>query len=59
MTLSGSTVTVTVGAVISGATLSSASTTKLVWTPSSAATDLAGNAMSATAVTESNTDVDF
>jgi Bacterial Ig domain len=59
MTMSGTTVTVTVGAVISGATLTSASTTKMVWTPSTAATDLAGNAMPATAVTESNTDADF
>jgi Bacterial Ig domain len=60
MTMSGSTVTVTVGALISGATTSSSSTTPMVWTPSTAATDLAGNAMSATAVTETGTaDVDF
>ena len=59
MTMSGSTVTVTVGALISGASTSSTRTTPMVWTPSTAATDLAGNAMSATAATESGTDVDF
>jgi hypothetical protein len=59
MTMSGSTVTVTVGGLISGATIASSSTTPMVWTPSSAATDLAGNAMSSAAVTETGTDVDF
>jgi hypothetical protein len=60
MTMSGSTVTVTVGARISGTSTSSSSTTPMVWTPSTAATDLAGNPMSATAVTETGTaDVDF
>jgi hypothetical protein len=60
MTLSGSTVTVTVGNLISGGSTSSTSTTPMVWTPSTAATDLAGNAMAPTAVTETGTgDVDF
>lgn len=59
MTMSGSTVTVTVGGLISGATLPSASTTPMVWSPSTAATDLAGNAMSAATATETGTDVDF
>jgi hypothetical protein len=60
MTMSGSTVTVTVGALISGATTVYNTATNLVWTPSTAATDVAGNAMSSTAVTETGaTDVDF
>ena len=59
MTVSGSTVTLTLGALASGTTKTSSSTTRMVWTPSTGATDLAGNAMSATAVTETGTDVDF
>jgi hypothetical protein len=60
MTMSGSTVTVTLGALISGATATYATATTLTWTPSAAATDLAGNAMSTTAVNETGTaDVDF
>jgi hypothetical protein len=59
MTMSGSTVTVTLGAVASGSTKTASGTSPMVWTPSTAATDLAGNAMSGTAATESGTDVDF
>ena len=58
-TMSGSTVTVTLGALASGATKGSLSTIPMVWTPSTGATDLAGNAMPATAVSETGTDVDF
>jgi hypothetical protein len=61
MTLSGSTVTVTLGAAVpGGSTTTVATSTAMVWTPSTSATDLAGNAMSASAVTETgSTDVDF
>jgi Big-like domain-containing protein len=57
MTMSGSTVTVTLGA---GIAKTATGTSTMVWTPSTAVTDLAGNAMSATAATETGTtDVDF
>ena len=60
MTMSGSTVTVTLGAVASGATKTASGTSPMVWTPSTGATDVAGNPMSGTAVTESGTgDADF
>ena len=60
MAMSGSTVTVTLGAVASGSTKAASGTSPMVWTPSTAATDLAGNAVSATAVTETGTgDADF
>jgi hypothetical protein len=59
MTMTGSTVTVTLGAA-SGSIRTATGTASMTWTPSTAATDLAGNAMSATAVTETGTtDVDF
>jgi Bacterial Ig domain len=58
MTMSGSTITLTLGAS-SGSLRTASGTTPMVWTPSTAATDLAGNAMSATAVTETGTDADF
>jgi hypothetical protein len=58
MSMGGTTVTVTLGGS-SGGTKAAANTT-LSWTPSTLATDLAGNAMSATAVNESGgLDTDF
>jgi hypothetical protein len=59
MVLTGSAVTVTLGTP--GATAGSAAGTgTLAWTPSSTVTDLAGNAMSTTAVNETGTaDKDF
>ena len=61
MTLSGATVTVTLGALTSGAVATGVTdTTPLQWTPSTAVLDLAGNAASGTAATESGAaDVDF
>jgi hypothetical protein len=59
MTMSGATVTLTLGAVASGSTRTASGTTTMVWTPSTAATDLAGNAMAAAAVTETGSDGDF
>jgi hypothetical protein len=60
MTMTGSTVTLTLGAIaVPGTTNTASTTTPMVWTPSTAATDLAGNAMSATAVTETGSDADF
>jgi hypothetical protein len=59
MALSGGQVTVTLGSPLSGSTKSTTSMTRMVWTPSTSATDLAGKAVSAAAVTESGTDMDF
>ena len=59
MTTSGANVAVTLGSPISGSSKSSTSTTKMVWTPSTQATDYSGNAVAATAATETGTDVDF
>jgi hypothetical protein len=60
MTMSGAQVVITLGAVASGATRASSGTPAMTWTPSSAATDLAGNPAQATAVTESGpADLDF
>jgi hypothetical protein len=58
MAMSGTTVTVTLGGA-PGGTKAAANTT-LSWTPSTLATDIAGNAMSATTVNESGPlDTDF
>jgi hypothetical protein len=60
MTMSGSQVSITLGAVASGATRATSGTPAMTWTPSTAATDLAGNPAKATAVTETGTaDRDF
>jgi hypothetical protein len=59
MTMSGNSVAITLGASTTGSTTAPAATTPMVWSPSSAATDLAGNACSTTTMTESGTDVDF
>lgn len=53
MTRAGAAVTVTLGAKLSG-TLTTAATANMTWTPSTLATDLAGNASTAVAVTEPN-----
>lgn len=59
MVQSGNTITITLGSLVSG-TMVRASAGTMRWTPSSAATDLAGNATSTTLVTESGTsDRDF
>ena len=51
---------ITVGALASGSVRTSGSTSHMVWTPSSAARDLAGNACSTSPVTETGTlDKDF
>jgi chitinase len=56
----GNTVTVTLGALTSGTRRTGAKKTAMTWTPSTAATDLAGNPCSGTAVTESGAkDTDF
>jgi hypothetical protein len=52
MVMSGSTITITLGTA-SGTTTTAAGTGTMTWTPSTAATDLAANACSATAATES------
>jgi len=54
MTMSGNTVTITLGTQSAAAT-TAASTGTMSWTPSATATDAAGNAVSTTAVTESGT----
>ena len=51
MTMSGSTITIVLGTA-SGAVTTVGNTSSMVWTPSTAATDLAGNACTATAVTQ-------
>ena len=60
MTRSGNTVTVTLGGAPAGARTGVSTAASMVWAPSTAATDLAGNAATATARTEQGTaDVDF
>ena len=63
MVQSGANVVVTIGAVVSGAgnvATGVTGTTAIAWAPSTAATDIAGNACSATAATESGAaDRDF
>jgi hypothetical protein len=59
MAMSGNSVIITLGSTTSGTTTAATATTPMVWTPSASATDLAGNACSTTAVSESGTDVDF
>jgi hypothetical protein len=61
MLMSGNNVVITLGALSTGSTKSGlTTTTAMVWTPSTAATDLAGNAVSSAAATESGAlDVDF
>ncbi len=51
MTMSGSTITIVLGTA-NGATTTVGTADNMAWTPSSAATDLAGNACSATIATE-------
>jgi len=59
MTMSGNTITVTLGTQSAAATTAAATGT-MIWTPSASATDPAGNAASTTAVTESGAaDKDF
>jgi hypothetical protein len=59
MTMSGNTITVTLGTA-SAAGTTAAATGTMIWTPSATATDRAGNASSITNVTESGTaDKDF
>jgi hypothetical protein len=52
--LSGNRVTVTLGALQSGNSKTNTKTTAMAWTPSSFATDLAGNACATSAVNESS-----
>ena len=60
MSMSGSGVTVTVGTLISGTVVTSATTAKMTWRPSPAATDTSGIAALTTQVTESGAaDKDF
>jgi hypothetical protein len=59
MVMAGSTITITLG-VASGGTTTAGGTATMIWTPSTAATDLAGNACTATNANESGTlDRDF
>jgi hypothetical protein len=59
MVLNGSTVAITLGTA-SGATVAVTATTSLQWTTSTAATDLAGNPLTAATVTETGAlDLDF
>ncbi len=50
---SGANVTITLGALQSGTSKTSTKSTAMAWTPSSFATDLAGNAVSSSTVNES------
>ena len=60
MTMSGSTITVTLGNRISGTLKTVAGTGRMTWRPAAAATDLAGNAANTAVVSESGTlDRDF
>jgi hypothetical protein len=52
MVMSGNTIVVTLGTLVSGTVATSAANVTMVWTPSAAALDVAGNAMSTTARTE-------
>jgi hypothetical protein len=58
MTMSGDTIVVTLGTP-NGATSAGKGNTILQWTPSTAATDLAGNPMTATPVSETGKNTDF
>jgi hypothetical protein len=58
MVVSGSTIIITLGTQ-SGAATTQGSNTTMVWTPSILATDLAGNACTATAFTETGSDIEF
>ena len=56
----GNTVTVTLGALTSGTRFTGVKKGRMTWTPSTSATDLAGNAVSGTAVPEAGgNDQDF
>jgi hypothetical protein len=60
MTMSGNSVTVTVGSVISGTTSTGVTTlADLQWYSSTAATDVAGNGGTGNIVTEAGNDRDF
>lgn len=60
MTMTGNTITVTLGGSISGTVTTVGGTGNMRWTPSNAALDAAGNAMSTTALNEPGTaDRDF
>jgi len=59
MTMSGSSVVITLGSATIGTAVQAFTSTPMVWTPSAAATDLAGNPCATTAVTETGTDIDF
>ena len=60
MTLSANQVVITLGAVVSGSTKTATGASTMLWTPSTAATDLAGNAVAGTSVLETGTtDTDF
>lgn len=61
MTMTGNTVTVTIGTLISGTIRTGVATTpNMIWNPSTAATDVVGNPAAATAVTETGAlDRDF
>jgi hypothetical protein len=60
MVESGATITVTLGTMTTGAVRTNSKAAAMVWTPSAAATDAAGNACSTTPTAESGTsDVDF
>ena len=55
MVQSGAAITVTLGTLSSGSVGTAGSTGAMSWSPSATATDLAGNACSTSAVTESGT----
>jgi chitinase len=62
MTMSGNSITITLGTLTSGTrnTLVSPATTTMTWKPSASATDLSGHGVSTALVTESGTaDLDF
>ena len=60
MTMSGNSVTVTIGSLISGTNnLTAAGTPEMQWYPSAAATDVVGNASGTGTVTEAGNDRDF
>lgn len=60
MSLSGNTITITMGTMISGAVRTKLTNTAITWTPSASARDRAANAMSTAVATESGVlDADF
>jgi hypothetical protein len=60
MSMSGNSITITLGNLISGTRNTLVSATTITWKPSALATDLSGHATSTALVTESNTaDLDF